>query len=308
MSLETNPDANGSTGYPWTWDRAGWEEPVGRLRAGRQLLPSAWPGGARVAVGLSFDVDHETPWLRDGDLSPSGLSYGEFGSRRGLPRILDLLDTRSIPSTFFVPAVAAHLHPQDVRDIRAAGHEIGCHGWIHERPELLDPATEATLLERSLAALEQVAGIRPVGQRTPSFGCSPDTMRIARDAGLTYDSSLMADDHPYEILLDGSPSGLIEIPVDWARDDAAFLVTDRYGGLRPIPDPRVLTEAWHRDYLTARDEGGLFQLTLHPDLIGRRGPSRALTDLITRIGEDSDVWFATHAEIASALVSEGRPA
>ena len=204
--------------------------------------------------------------------------------------------------------MAAQLHPHDVRDIRAAGHEIGCHGYIHERPELLDPTTEAVLLDRSLDTLEELAGTRPTGQRTPSFGCSPDTMRIARDAGLSYDSSLMADDHPYEILLDGSSSGLIEIPVDWARDDAAFLVTDRYGGLRQIPDPRVLTEAWHRDYLGAREEGGLFQLTLHPDLIGRRGPSRALADLVVRIRADQDVWFATHAQIAAAVSLEGHPA
>jgi peptidoglycan/xylan/chitin deacetylase (PgdA/CDA1 family) len=283
-----------------------WEESVGRVRAGRQLLPGGWPAGAVVAVGVSFDVDHETPWLRDGDLGPSGLSYGEFGSRRGLPRILDLLDTHSIPATFFIPAVAAQLHPNDVTDIRAAGHEIGCHGWIHERPELLEPATEAALLNRSLDALEHLTGTRPTGQRTPSFGCSEVTMRIARDAGLVYDSSLMADDHPYEIVLDGKPSGLIELPVDWSRDDAAFLVTDRYGGLRPIPDPRQLTDAWYQDYLVARDEGGMFQLTLHPDLIGRRGPSRALADLIARISSDSDVWFATHAQIAAALPLEGR--
>ncbi|MFF5175181.1 polysaccharide deacetylase [Micromonospora sp. NPDC000089] len=288
---------------PWRWSPGGVTAEVNRVRAGRRADP--WPGGARVAVALSFDVDHETPWLREGQLWPGLLSAGEYGSRRGLGRILDLLDRHAAPATFFVPAVAASLHPGDVRAVVAAGHEVAAHGWIHERPELLDPDEEAKLLTRSLDLLERLSGSRPVGQRTPSLGTSRHTLHIARDAGLRYDSSLMADDDPYELLLDGVPSGLAEIPVDWFRDDAAYLVMDRHDTLRPVPDPGALGAAWWREYAQARAENGLFQLTLHPDLIGRRGPFTVLAALLVRIASDDGVWFATHRELAEHTLSTG---
>lgn len=290
---------------PMTWSRDEWRKQVSGVRAGNRLPERLWPGNARVAVAISFDVDHETPWLSGGDVAPAGLAFGEFGSRRGLPRILNLLEKYRVKGSFFIPAVAADLHPGDVADIVAAGHEVGYHGWIHERADRLEPGVERELLLRSLDMLERLGRVRPVGGRAPSFGISSNTLRLMSDAGLSYDSSLMADEMPYEILLDGLPSGLTEVPVDWARDDAAFLVTDRYGGLRQVPDPQVMIDSWLDDFHAAVDDGGMFQLTLHPDLIGRRAPFRAFTRLVETITTQPGVWFATHAEIA-ALVPNGR--
>ena len=67
---------------PWQWDEATWRGHVEHIRAGRRLLPE-WPDGARVAVALSFDSDHETIPLRDGEIGPGKLSQGEFGARGG---------------------------------------------------------------------------------------------------------------------------------------------------------------------------------------------------------------------------------
>jgi peptidoglycan/xylan/chitin deacetylase (PgdA/CDA1 family) len=85
----------------------------------------------RVAVALSFDSDHETIWLRDGQTSPGRLSQGEYGARAAVPRILRLLDRRGIPASFFVPAVCALLRPDEVHGYAQAGHEVALHGWIH---------------------------------------------------------------------------------------------------------------------------------------------------------------------------------
>src|SRR5919202_872961 len=103
---ETRPE-------PWQWDEATWRGHVERVRAGRALAPAAWPGGALVAVGLSFDSDHETIPLRDGETRPGRRSQGEYGSRVAAPRILRLLDRRGIKATFFMPAVSALLHPEE---------------------------------------------------------------------------------------------------------------------------------------------------------------------------------------------------
>ena len=119
---------------PWAWSEAEVTQAVNRVRAGRDLNPGSWPGGARVAVLLSFDVDNETLWLRNGDTSVSGLSQGEYGSRVALGRILRLLDRHKIPASFFGPAMSFSLAPSMIEAIQASGrHEIGVHGWIHER-------------------------------------------------------------------------------------------------------------------------------------------------------------------------------
>ena len=100
---------------PWKLTEAQVRAGVGRVRAGRDLTPKTWPNGARVAVGLSFDLDNETGPLRDGSESPALFAQGEYGSRAGLPRILALLERHPIPASFFVPAVSGLLHPDSVR-------------------------------------------------------------------------------------------------------------------------------------------------------------------------------------------------
>ena len=144
---------------PWRWDEATWRGHVGHVRAGRPLLPG-WPGEARVAVALSFDSDHETIPLRDGATGPGELSWGEYGSRVGARRILALLAGHGIPATFFVPAVSALLHPDEVQRYVAEGHEVGMHGWIHERTATLPSAEERELALRSAGVLEKSTGAR----------------------------------------------------------------------------------------------------------------------------------------------------
>ena len=75
---------------PWQWPDEHWRRIVDHVRAGRTLKPASWPGGARCAVALSFDSDHETNELREGGESIGKLSQGQYGNRQGVPRILDI--------------------------------------------------------------------------------------------------------------------------------------------------------------------------------------------------------------------------
>jgi peptidoglycan/xylan/chitin deacetylase (PgdA/CDA1 family) len=282
------------TGQPWEWPETVWQQQVGRVRAGRSLRPGHWPHGRRAAVALSFDSDHETIPLRDGEFSPCQLSQGEYGSRVAVPKILNLLATHGIPATFFVPAVSALLHPADIEAYVRGGHEVALHGWIHERNTALPPGVERDLAFRAADTLERLSGTRPVGLRTPSWDFSPDTLAVIRELGLRYDSSLMADDDPYEIVADGEPTGLVEIPVEWIRDDAPFFPRDP---TRPSVPPRQILAVWRDEFDAAYAEGGLFQLTMHPHVIGHRSRFVALQQLVEYIA-GHNVWFASHAGIA----------
>src|SRR5262249_18091097 len=153
---------------PWEWSEAEWRGIVGRARAGRSLAPASWPGGARCAVSLSFDADHETIPLRDSDESPMRISQGQFGARSGMKRIRALLARHGVRASFFYPAVSALLHPDEVRAVADEGHEIGIHSWIHEANTQLPPGVERDLTLRAADTLEKLAGRRSVGIRTAS--------------------------------------------------------------------------------------------------------------------------------------------
>ena len=284
---------------PWTLSEEEIRAVVGHVRAGRDLTPKSWPNGARVAVGLSFDLDNETGTLRDGLTSPALLSQGEYGSRAGLPRVLSLLDKHAIAASFFVPAVTAMLHPDSMKLIAKSGrHEVGLHGWIHERNSQLDEATERDLLTRAARALETSTGKRPVGMRTPSWDYSPATIKIAKELGLLYDSSLMADDRPYEVIADGQPTGLVELPVEWILDDFPYFWMDRNSTVRPTMTPDEVFAIWKGEFDGAYEERGLFILTMHPHVIGHRARTAMLDRLVTYMKSKPGVWFATHEEIA----------
>ena len=293
-----NPATPENPTPPWAWDEATWRGRVDQVRAGRPMKPAQWKNGARCAVALSFDSDHETNELRDGGKSIGRMSQGQYGNRQGVPRILRALAQHQAPATFFVPAVSALLYPDEQRQVVAQGHEIGIHGWIHELNSLLPYETERDLMFRAADTLESITGVRPVGMRTPSWDFSPTTLRIQRELGLLYDSSLMADDDAYELLENGEATGIVELPVEWIRDDAVYFNMNRFTGLRPYTPPADVYDIFLREFERAYDEGGLFLLTMHPHVIGYRSRIWILEQLLAHIRQRSDVWVATHADIA----------
>ena len=283
---------------PWQWPEEQWRSRVNHVRAGRSLRPTSWPGGKRCAVALSFDSDHDTNELRDGGKSIGRMSWGQYGSRVGVPRILELLKRTQIPAPFFVPAVSALLYPDEQRRVIAEGHEIGLHGWIHEVNSTLSENDERDLHLRSCDTLTQITGVRPVGMRTPSWDFSPATLKIQREMGLLYDSSLMADNDPYELEEHGERTGIVELPVEWIRDDAVYFNMNRFAALRPYTAPTTVLDIFRREFDAAYEEGGLFLLTMHPHVIGYRSRMFILEELVRHMQALPDVWFATHRDVA----------
>ena len=285
-----NPDE------PWNWPEEYVLNQVNQVRAGRDLTPDFWPGDARVAVLLSYDVDNETTQgLRTGEINIGSLSQGEYGSRVALPRIVRLMDEENITASFFFPAWSLKIAPEQAELILASGiHEIAVHGWIHELNTALDGETEKRLLRLSMETIEEISGVKPVGFRAPSWNHSPNTLSIVRELGFLYESSLMADDRPYELLQNGDPTGLVELPVEWILDDAPLFnpLGARY------MNPRDIMQVWIDEFEVAWDEGTMFLLTMHPHVIGHRSRLVALKGLIDHIKARGNVWFGTHEEAA----------
>jgi peptidoglycan/xylan/chitin deacetylase (PgdA/CDA1 family) len=194
--------------------------------------------------------------------------------------------------------VSALLHPQMVPDILGRKrHEIGVHGWIHEHlPSLNNEREEQRLLSQSIETLTKLIGKRPVGYRAPSWHFSQWTMTQVKAAGFLYDSSLMASDDAYEILLDGTPSGIIELPIERIVDDFPYFGGAANGAL---PEAGLVEQVFRSEFDVAYEEGGLYILTMHPHVMGHRSRVAALEKLIAHIKSKPGVWFATHEQIAA---------
>jgi peptidoglycan/xylan/chitin deacetylase (PgdA/CDA1 family) len=266
-----------------------------------------WPEGKTAAAAFTFDVDAESAvlWGPPGTLEAVGarmsvMSHQAYGPLVGVPRILDLLERHQIASTFFVPGHTADRYPEAIRSIVAAGHEIAHHGYLHEQPTTLTLEQEIDVLDRGLAALADVAGVRPSGYRAPMWDLSWRTPALLAERGFLYDSSLMDADHPYELAVTpGAEQSLVEIPIQWALDDwEQYCYLPDVSGSGLIESPRKAREIWQLEFDGLRRAGGCWVLTNHPFLTGRPSRAAELDDLMRYVLDHDDVWTTNLGAIA----------
>jgi peptidoglycan/xylan/chitin deacetylase (PgdA/CDA1 family) len=257
-----------------------------------------WPGGADVAVTLSFDVDAETGYFARGEqyfTRLSSLSDGRFGVIRGVPRLLELLRRFELPATFFIPGWTAESYPHVVASILEAGHEIGHHGYVHSRSHKVSAEAQRDEIERGFAAFEALGVPRPRGYRSTAWEVTPETFRMIVEAGFLYDASFLGDDRPY--LERHEDLEILEIPSHWSLDDWPY-----FGYLLDYGGNTGSAEAWRHnwwtEYESARDERRNVNYTCHPEISGRGYRAVELGRLFERIVADGRAWFATMEQLA----------
>ena len=116
----------------------------------------------------------------------------------------------------------------------------------------------------------------------------------------------MADVDCYELLMDGKETGVVELPVEWIRDDAVYFNMNRFAALRPYTPPADVFDIFKREFDAAYREGGIFQLTMHPHVTGYRSRIWILEELIRYMRGHEGVWFATHADIVRYAKANSR--
>lgn len=284
-----------------TWAPDQIVDKVSTVRAGADLTPETWPDGKRVAVSFSFDVDTEPVWIGfQEQSSPSYMSRGEYGARAGMPRVMKLLQKHDIPASFFIPAMTMELHPEVIGAIKAGNprNEIGFHSYVHENPMRLTAVDERRIYEQAMEIFVRHVGRRPTGFRSAAWDLTESTISIVREMGFLYESSMMADDRPYVLMSEGEDTGLVELPVEWILDDWPLFQISwpaRHVAVRNAED---VYSIWKEEFDGAWEEGTIYILTMHPQVIGHRYRMAMLDRLITYMKSRPGVWFATHEEIA----------
>lgn len=265
--------------------------------------------GKKFPVALTFDVDGQTLWTsRDPDNydRPVTLSLGNYGIYEGIPRILRLLKSHGILATFMVPGMIGELFPNTVIDIHNDGHEIGNHGYSHTHPEKFETrAQEAEEYVKTNEILNNLTGTYPKGFRSPAWEFSKHTADILEDLGMVYSSNMMHTERIHTLEVFGEKKDLVEIPIHWAMDDAAFwLYSSKLLGkaMQPLDSVesfwKAQFDALYEEFMTIDGrEDTCYVLTLHPQVIGLPARMKLLERIIEHI-KQYDVDFVKLIELA----------
>ena len=228
-----------------------------------------------ATVSVTFDNLGEAAELERGTW-PEDQPLGEhFSVREALPELLALLAREDLRATFFVEGLNGELYPDVLQGLRAAGHEVACHGWRHEPWH--EVSDEAERLARARDAL-----VGPVGFRPPGGRLNEATPAILSELGYRYCSPAGSRA--------GRLGGVAVLPFRWELIDAYYYVP-HFGTLRERNgDPEEPMEpAAVRDRmlaaLDAHTDGHLvllfhpFLLTIGPDALS------VVADVLARAAE-----------------------
>ena len=262
--------------------------------------PVPWPGGARCAIAITWDVDCESSMHWYNQVTADTLIATHTLVRYdllALPRLIEAFRSREMRQTFFFPGWCIEKHTRHVEALLQEGHEIGLHGYLHERSNELSREDERYWFNRAVEAFIEHVGHAPRGWRAPSFAFSKHSLDLLLEHGFAYNSSLMGDDVPYAI--ENDAGGLLELPVDWTLDDWPPYVHNRdFRFMMPISAPQRAIEVFRSEFDANWRHGGLVVTVWHPFVSGRLARLDAALDLIDEMRDRGGIWFATLGEIA----------
>jgi len=282
---------------------------------GRNTPRGRWPNGARLAISLvlNYEEGSERSFAAGDPDQETGTEWGqypyppdvanlamesiyEYGSRVGIWRILDVVDAREVPLTFFACAQALELNPAVAEYLRDSRHEVCSHGYRWEEVFRLSESEEAEHIALAVQSFERTVGRRPVGWYC-RYGPSERTRElITKHGGFLYDSDAYNDDSPYFVECLGER----RLVLPYTPDNNDFRFWQANGPATASALTEYLKDSFDELYREAKTTPRMMSFGLHPRMIGRPGRIRALRDFIDYASDHDEVWFATREDIARA--------
>jgi peptidoglycan/xylan/chitin deacetylase (PgdA/CDA1 family) len=281
------------------------------IHAGGTEVPTPedfrWPGGKRIAVffRVAFEWWSDGKWpgigpmgnpLKAGVPDLNAIGWAEYGHRRGIHRALDALDRHAIKATVMVSGILAERHPEIVRKIAQAGHDVVAHSYAMDViPIYLDEEEERANIWRTSDLIEKAAGIRPKGWISPRGTPSARTARLVAEAGFEWHGDTMNDDLPYLVRF-GSRS-IVAFPGNMEVNDLPLYM--RYGN-----SPRMMLEVFEDwlEYAREREKGAArMDPTIHAHCFGRPVGMAVFERIMELAKKSEDIWIGTRSEAAEHL-------
>lgn len=288
---------------------------------GRHRPDPAWPGGARLALNITVNVEaggeasplwgedrSETPLTDAGPASAdvpgrdlAGESMMNYGSRVGFWRVHRLLAERGMVATTSAVAVALEANPEIATAARDSGWDLLGHGYRFAKHYLMDEATERTEIARAVASFGRIWGSAPTGWYC-RYGPSHQTRRLlVEHGGFLYDSDAYDDELPYWVDVAG-PAGeptaqrQLVIPHTFSNNDNKYAK----GWWSTSEDAfTYLRDSF--DVLLAEGRAGqasMMAVSVHPRLSGHPARAAGLARFLDHVARHEDVWVTTRTAIA----------
>jgi allantoinase len=288
---------------------------------GRRLPDPKWPGGARLALQISLNYEGGAEMnvlhgdgMSEGMLTDIGFpavkgarsmlveSTFEFGSRRGVWRLLRLFEERKIVIGVLAVATALARNREVAAAMVEAGHEIVSHHYRWIDYQSVPIAVERKHVELAVELLEEITGSRPVGWM--SGRPSPNTRRLlVEEGGFLYDRDALNDELPYWVEVDGKHH--LVIPYSYETNDnrfdgnLAFATADDFY--------TYMKDSFDMLYRESEREPRMMSLALHDRLTGRPGRAAGLEEFLDYVLEHKGVWICRGVDIARHWIAHHPP-
>jgi allantoinase len=265
-----------------------------------------WPNNARMAVVMTCLLENwsegkgppfsvQTTSLRPGTHDRAAMTWGTYGGRAGVWRLLKILDENRIPSTFIANARALELNPAAAKQIIKSGHEIAGHSYAQDDLlAYLGPQEEREIIQRCVRIIADIAGTRPKGWLSPVLASTERTESILAEEGFLWYGDYNHIDLPFVVPV--GPKSIVALPhTDFA-------------------DHRVLRQNprdWYDvykdtfDYLYNNEPTSYLNITVHCHFGGRPLIAAHVDKILKYIRGFADVWIVRHDELAQWVMDQG---
>ena len=271
-----------------------------------------WPGGARLAVYLGFNIEHfafgEGLGARLGPPSPEpdvlNFSWREYGNRVGAWRCLELFDELALPAGTLINTALYDHCPELVAACVARGDELIGHGHTNSvRQGEMSADDEALMIRACRDSIREHSGAAPSGWLSPWISESRATPDMLAAAGYRYTLNWCHDDQPLPMRTDSGtlwavpyPQELNDIPAIMARQMTAPAFAD------------MIIDQFEEMSRQSRSQPLVMGIALHPYIVGqphRLKHLRRALETIARGRDAGTVWFATPGQICGHAASVG---
>jgi len=280
-----------------------------------QRADYAWPGGARLAAYIGFNIEHfafgEGLGARLGPASPEpdvlNFSWREYGNRVGAWRCIELFDQLALPSGTLINTALYDHCPELIAACVARGDELIGHGHTNSvRQGEMTAAAEAAMIHGCRERIESQSGVKPMGWLSPWISESPLTPDLLAEAGYQYTLNWCHDDQPLPMKTrSGSlwavpyPQELNDIPMIIARQMSAPAFAD------------MIIDQFDEMLVQSRAQPLVMGIALHPYIVGqphRLTHLRRALEVLARARDLGQIWFTTPGKIAehAATVAHNR--
>ena len=269
----------------------------------------AWPGGARLAVYIGFNIEHfdfgEGLGAALGPKSPEpdvlNYSWRDYGNRVGAWRCLDLFDQLAMPVGVLLNTALYDYCPELVRAFARPGNELIGHGHTNsDRQGTMSEEEEQGLLVYCRERIANESGRQPAGWLSPWISESRVTPDLLAEAGYRYTLNWCHDDQPVPFAT-RSGATLWSIPYPQELNDIPMIVARQMDG-RDFAD--MIIDNFDEMLVQSEAQPLVMGIALHPYIVGQPYRLRHLRRALTHIvAERERVWLTTPGAICDAVES-----